>query len=59
MRFNPKADIGGGRVDDAGGYAGSGSRLPIPTTAGGGRVGIVLLLLGLLFRFLQSRRAAR
>ncbi|UUZ59214.1 hypothetical protein [Nocardioides sp. B-3] len=38
MRFNPKADIGAGRVDDVGGSAGS-SRLPIPTSAGGGKLG--------------------
>lgn len=55
MRFNPRADISTGGVSDAG--AGSGrAGLPLPTSAGGGKAGIVLMLLGLLVRFLLSRR---
>ncbi|PUA79969.1 hypothetical protein [Nocardioides currus] len=57
MRFDPKADIGTGRVDDAGSGTG-GRRLPIPTTAGGGKLGLVLLILGFVVKYLSSRRAA-
>ena len=49
MRFNPKADISGGRVRDAGGGSGGGSpmRIPIPggTRAGGGIAGVVIVIL--------------
>lgn len=55
MRFNPKADIDTSRVDDNSTGAGR-SRLPIPTSMGGGKAGLVLMLLGILVRFLLSRR---
>lgn len=58
MRFNPKADIDTSRVDDTGTTGGS-SRLPIPTSAGGGRLGLVLLIVGFLVKYLTSRRASR
>lgn len=53
MRFNPKANIGGGRVSDAGrggggGFGGGGGmRMPIPggTRAGGGLGGLVIIVL--------------
>ena len=52
MRFNPKADISGGRVGDAGrggggGMGGSGMRIPIPggTRAGGGIGGLIIIVL--------------
>ena len=50
MRFNPKADIRGGRVGDAGGgggMSGGGMRLPIPggARAGGGIGGIIIIVL--------------
>ena len=50
MRFNPKADISGGRVGDAGrggGGGGGGMRLPIPggTRAGGGIGGLIIIVL--------------
>ena len=49
MRFNPKADISGGRVRDAGGSSGGGSpmRIPIPggARAGGGIGGVVIVIL--------------
>jgi predicted metalloprotease len=49
MRFNPKADISGGRVSDAGrgGGGGGGMRMPIPggTRAGGGIGGILIVIL--------------
>jgi len=55
MRFNPRADISGGQVEDAG--SSSSSRgLPLPTTAGGGKLGLILMVLGLVVRFLLSRR---
>ena len=58
MKFNPDARIDSSRIDDAGGTAG-GSRLPIPMPrSGGGRVGLVLMLLGLLYRWWQSRRSS-
>ncbi|EON23877.1 protein of unknown function, zinc [Nocardioides sp. CF8] len=52
MRFNPKADISGGRVGDAGsggggGMRGGGMRIPIPggTRAGGGIGGLLIVVL--------------
>jgi hypothetical protein len=52
MRFNPKADISRGRVNDAGrggggGMGGGGMRIPIPggTRAGGGIGGLIILIL--------------
>ncbi|GAB3039053.1 membrane protein [Nocardioides flavus (ex Wang et al. 2016)] len=49
MRFNPKADISGGRVSDAGrgGGGGGGMRIPLPggTRAGGGIGGILIIIL--------------
>ena len=52
MRFNPKARLDTGRVQDAGrsgggGMGGGGMRLPIPggTKSGGGIVGLILVLL--------------
>ena len=49
MRFNPKADISGGRVSDAGGGGMSGGpmRLPIPggSKAGGGLGGLLIIVL--------------
>ena len=60
MRFNPKADISTGRIDDAGSGSGSGrSRLPIPTTAGGGKMGLIVLIVGFLVKYLASRRSTR
>lgn len=48
MRFNPKADISGGRVGDAGGGGGGGGgpmRLPMPGGArAGGGIGTILLI---------------
>jgi uncharacterized protein len=52
MRFNPKADISGGRVGDAGrgGGRGGGMRMPIPggTRAGGGIGGVLVIVLFLV-----------
>ena len=50
MRFNPKADISKGRVDDAGGGGGAGGggmRIPMPggTRAGGGIGGLIIIIL--------------
>ncbi len=51
MRFNPKADISGGRVRDSGGGGGGGGgggmRIPIPggTRAGGGIGGLIIIIL--------------
>jgi uncharacterized protein len=50
MRFNPKADISGGRVRDAGGSGGGGGggmRIPLPggTRAGGGIGGLIIIIL--------------
>lgn len=53
MRFNPKARIGSGKVSDAGrgsggglgGLGGGGSRLPIPTGSGGGKIGLVIVVI--------------
>ena len=49
MRFNPKADISGGRVGDAGrgGGGGGGMRIPLPggTRAGGGIGGLLVIIL--------------
>ena len=49
MRFNPKSDISGGRVRDAGGRAGGGgaSRIPLPggARAGGGIGGVIIIIL--------------
>ena len=51
MRFNPKADISKGRVNDAGGggggMGGGGMRIPIPggTRAGGGIGGLIIIIL--------------
>jgi uncharacterized protein len=51
MRFNPKADISGGRVGDAGSgggsLRGSGMRIPIPggSRAGGGIGGLIIIVL--------------
>jgi predicted metalloprotease len=50
MRFNPKADISGGRVRDAGGRGGGGGggmRLPLPggARAGGGIGGLIIVVL--------------
>lgn len=56
MRFNPKARIDTGRVRDAGGSAGPAGRLPLPSTAGGGGVGIVVLIVAILVKFLRARR---
>ena len=62
MRFNPKAGIDTGRVQDMGGSGGgstSSGRLPVPMPqSGGGRVGLAIMLLGLLYRFWQSRRSS-
>ncbi|WP_156887204.1 MULTISPECIES: hypothetical protein [Nocardioides] len=57
MRFNPKADIDTGRVQDAG--SGGGSMIPLPTSAGGGKLGLVLLIVGFVIKFLASRRSSR
>ena len=57
MRFDPKADIEAGRVDDAGGSGGR-SRLPFPTSAGGGKLGLILLVVGFVVKYLASRRSA-
>jgi predicted metalloprotease len=51
MRFNPKADISGGRVSDAGrGGGGGGMRMPLPggARAGGGIGGILIVILFLV-----------
>ncbi len=54
MRFNPKADISGGRVGDAGrgggGGGGGGMRIPMPggTKAGGGIGGVLVIILFLV-----------
>ena len=55
MRFNPKADISGGRVGDAGrggggGMGGGGMRIPMPggTRAGGGIGGVLVIILFLV-----------
>lgn len=50
MRFNPKADISGGRVRDAGSGGGGGGgpmRIPLPggTRAGGGIGGLIIIIL--------------
>lgn len=49
MRFNPKADISGGRVRDRGGSGGGGApvRIPLPggARAGGGIGGILIVIL--------------
>ena len=50
MRFNPKADISKGRVNDAGGSGGGGGgpmRIPLPggTRAGGGIGGLIIVVL--------------
>ncbi|MCW2738689.1 neutral zinc metallopeptidase [Nocardioides sp.] len=50
MRFNPKADISKGRVNDVGGGGGAGGggmRIPIPggTRAGGGIGGVIIIIL--------------
>lgn len=50
MRFNPKADISGGRVSDAGRGGGGGGgpmRIPLPggTRAGGGIGGLLIIIL--------------
>ncbi|WP_210437592.1 KPN_02809 family neutral zinc metallopeptidase [Nocardioides xinjiangensis] len=47
MRFNPKADISGGRVRDVGGGGGGPMRIPLPggTRAGGGIGGILIIIL--------------
>ena len=50
MRFNPKADISGGRVRNAGGGRGGGggaSRIPLPggARAGGGIGGVIIIIL--------------
>ncbi|GAA5119603.1 hypothetical protein GCM10023339_33620 [Alloalcanivorax gelatiniphagus] len=50
MRFNPKADISGGRVRDlgrGGGGGGGGMRMPLPggTRAGGGIGGLIIIIL--------------
>jgi uncharacterized protein len=58
MRFNPKADIDTGRVQDAGSSGGS-STLPIPTSMGRGKVGLILLILGFVVKYLASRRSQR
>ena len=58
MRFNPDSSLDSSRVDDSG-SSGPTGRLPMPSTAGGGKVGLILLLVGLLVRFLASRRSAR
>ena len=58
MRFNPKADISTGRIDDAGSGSGR-TRLPIPTTAGGGKMGLIVLVVGFLVKYLASRRSTR
>ncbi|WP_235735153.1 KPN_02809 family neutral zinc metallopeptidase [Nocardioides alcanivorans] len=52
MKFNPKANIGAGRVSDAGSGGGGGGagRLPIPTgkMAGGGGIGLVIVIIVLV-----------
>lgn len=55
MRFNPKADISKGRVNDAGGSGGGGGgggpmRIPLPggTRAGGGVGGLIIIILFLV-----------
>ena len=54
MRFNPKADISKGRVNDAGrgggGAGGGGMRIPMPggTRAGGGIGGVIIVILFLV-----------
>ena len=58
MRFNPKADIDSGRVEDSG-TGGGASQLPIPKSAGGGKLGLVLLIVGFLVKYLASRRSSR
>src|SRR5688500_20366733 len=50
MRFNPRADISGGRVSDAGRGGGGGGgpmRIPLPggTKAGGGIGGLIIIIL--------------
>src|SRR3954452_2377225 len=53
MRFNPKARIDSGKVSDAGGGGGGGGlggggggmRLPIPTGAGGGKLGLLIAVI--------------
>ncbi|KRF17117.1 peptidase [Nocardioides sp. Soil797] len=53
MRFNPKARIDSGKVSDAGrgsgggglGGLGGGSRLPIPSGLGGGKIGLVVVVI--------------
>ena len=57
MRFNPKAQIDTGRVQDAGTSGGS-MGLPTSRTAGGGKIGLLLLVLGIIFKFVQSRRSS-
>ena len=57
MRFNPKAGIDTGRVDDVSGTSSSARRLPFPTSSGGGgRAGLLLMIVSLVVRFLLSRR---
>ncbi|KQZ70291.1 neutral zinc metallopeptidase [Nocardioides sp. Root151] len=54
MRFNPKARIDSGKVSDAGGGGGGlggrggGMKLPIPTGAGGGKIGLLILVIAFL-----------
>ena len=65
MRFNPKADISGGRVGDAGGggggMGGSGMRIPIPggTRAGGGIGGLIIIVLIFVRQQLHGQRRWR
>jgi hypothetical protein len=54
MRFDPKADISTGNVSEGGGSART--RLPMPASMGGGRAGLIVMVLGLLVRFFLSRR---
>lgn len=59
MRFNPKANIGKGRVRDAGGggglgggLGGSGMRIPMPSGKAGGGIGTIIVVV-LLFVLVQ------
>jgi len=57
MRFNPKARVGQGQVENRGGGAGGGfgggTRLPIPT-GGGGKLGVGTVLVLVLYIVLQT-----
>jgi hypothetical protein len=63
MKFNPDARIDSSRIDDTGGALGGSGRgggLPVPLPqSGGGRIGLVLMVLGLVVRWWRSRRTSR